>query len=195
MQTTASVIVALFLGALFVVIVGGMALLVFLHLRLQKMAKELSEMMGNFVPQLKSSTEASQKELNRILEGARSNFSGVRADVSKALETQMKSVSKAMKEQEQVFAEKVGNINGEVLQAASIRALRACQDLSALTVTLKNLLVSHEVSQPGAELGSEEYGPSDTIYAMQSATDRADAAVIREEVEELSPRFSMGMTE
>jgi gas vesicle protein len=194
MQTTAAIIIALFAGALFIVIIGGMAALIVLHIRGQKSAAELQKSMADFIAESKAGQESFQKELVGIVDGARSSFSGVRTEVAKALETQLKAVSKALKDQEQVFADKVGNINGEVLQASSLRALQACRDLSILTNTLRNMLVDHEV-QPGADLAPEEYAPSDTIYAMQGAVDRADAASIRDEAEEMQPQFSQGMTE
>ncbi len=194
MQTTAAIIIALFAGALFIVIIGGMATLIFLHIQGQKSAAALQKSMADFIAESKSGQESFQKELAGIVDGARSSFSGVRTEVAKALETQLKAVSKALKDQEQVFADKVGNINGEVLQAASMRALQSCRDLSSLTITLKNLLVEHE-TMPGADLAPEEYGPSDTIYSQPSIVDRADAAAIRAEVEELQPQYSQGMTE
>jgi len=194
MQTTAAIIIALFAGALFIVIIGGMAALIVLHIRGQKSAAELQKSMAAFISESKTGQESFQKELSGIVDGARSSFSGVRTEVAKALETQLKAVSKALKDQEQVFADKVGNINGEVLQASSLRALQACRDLSILTNTLRNMLVDHEV-QPGANLAPEEYAPSDTIYSRQGMVDRADEAAIRDEVDELTPQFSQGMTE
>lgn len=192
---TVGIILASILGGIFVVVlVGGMATLIVLHIRGQKSAAALQKSMADFIAESKMGQDSFQKELSGIVDGARSSFSGVRTEVAKALETQLKAVSKALKDQEQVFADKVGNINGEVLQAASIRALQSCRDLSSLTITLRNMLVEHEV-QPGANLAPEEYGPSDTIYAMQGAVDRADAASIRDEAEELQPQFSQGMTE
>lgn len=194
MTTLAAVIVAVFAGALFVVLIGGIATLIVLHIRGQKSAKEHAEIMADFMADLENLMNDAKQELGTIVGDARASFSGIRQEIKASQDAQSKSLAKALKDQEAVFEAKVGNINGEILQAASVRAVQACSKLSTLAVTLQTMLVAHEV-QPGSDLGPEEYGPSDTIYDMQNVTGRRDDAALAEEAEELAPILSQGNTE
>lgn len=193
-STLAAVIVAVFAGALFVILVGGLAALIVLHIRGQKSAKEHAGAMADFAADMESLLESQRAELTSLIEGARASFSGIRQEIKASQDAQSKTLAKALKDQEAVFEAKVGNINGEILQAASIRAVQACSKLSTLAVTLQTMLVAHEV-QPGADLAPEEYGPSDTIYDMQNVTGRRDDAALAEEAEELAPILSQGNSE
>lgn len=194
MNTLAAVIVAVFAGALFVVLIGGIATLIVLHIRSQKASKENSGIMADFMADLGTLLESQRTEMLSLVEGARASFSGIRQEIKASQDAQSKTLAKALKDQEAVFEAKVGNINGEILQAASVRAVQACSKLSTLAVTLQTMLVAHEV-QPGADLAPEEYGPSDTIYDMQNVTGRRDDAALAEEAEELAPILSQGNSE
>jgi hypothetical protein len=194
MATVGLVLLSVFGGIFFVLLVGGMATLIVLHVRGQKSAKEHAGAMADFAEDMESLLESQRAELTSLIEGARASFSGIRQEIKASQDAQSKVLAKALKDQEAVFEAKVGNINGEILQAASVRAVQACSKLSTLAVTLQTMLVAHEV-QPGADLAPEEYGPSDTIYDSQNITGRRDDAALAEEAEELAPILSQGNSE
>ena len=167
------------LGAiLFVVLIAGIAAMIVLHFRTQRMFGELKESLTAFSTDLKGMVEKTQ-----------TSFTGIRADIKTAQEKQGKELSKTLKEHEAAFRDTIGKIDGETLVRASVQALHTMRELAALAQTFKNLLADHEA--PAAmNLAAEEYGPSDTIYEMPSRTSQLDEVALREEAREMEPLFA-----
>lgn len=176
MNTIGVVALSLLAGIFLVILVGGLATLIVLHLRVQKSHAGLVEAMAVFTAKQESSIGRTLEGLEKIVESARSSFGGIRQDIKTSQDAQGKLLTKSLKDHEAVFSEKVGAINGQVLEQASIRAMRALDGLNQLTNTLRNLLHSHEM-RPGTELGPEEYGPSDELFVKQGDTARMDEIV------------------
>lgn len=180
METVGIVLVSLLAGAILLVNMAGMVTLIVLHLRARKMHSELVKAMTEFTG-----------ETSRIVEACRSAFGGIRQEIKSAMEGQTRAIGTTIGAHEAKFNEALGKINGEALMRASVEALRALKELSALTVTLKNLLVDH--SAPAAELGPEEYGPNDDLFVKQGDTARMDDLTQREENSAYTNQFEAGL--
>lgn len=190
MNVAAIVIASIFGGALFIVILAGMAALIFLHLRAAKERAELTKTLTAFQEKMESITGQAKADLTGIVESAKSSFSGIRVEIKTSQELQAKALGKSLKEFEAAFRETIGKINGDMLLKSSMQALQATREISALCVTLKSLLVDHEAPAATSELGPEEYGPSDTIYSQVSPAARMDAALEQQEAADAAPLFS-----
>jgi len=195
METVGVILASVFAGVFLVLLVAGMVMLIVLHLRSKKESQALRESMANFIKLSAETQNLQLQQLTGIIEGARSSFTGIRQDIKTSQETQAKSLAKTLKDHETAFRETIGKINGDVLLKASMQAVQALRELSALSITLKNLLVDHETPAASSELGPEEYGPSDTIYAKVSEASRMDMAEMNEAVAEAAPLYSTGMAE
>lgn len=210
MNVVGIIALSLLAGIVLVVIIGGLVTLVLLHLRVQKSQTELVKALTEFTSKWESSSGQAVDNLERLMEdagkefcdiavqyktelvgvveSARSSFGGIRQDIKTSQENQTNSIGIVLKAHAERFEAAMSRINGEALTRASIEALRALRELSALTVTLKNLLVDHQ--SPAAELGPEEYGPSDELFVGQSDTARLDDVAARDEATIYATQFS-----
>lgn len=202
MNLVGIIALSLLAGAFLIVIVGGLATLIVLHLRVQKSHAELVSAMAEFTANQSSSIGQNHENLENlmedaaaefgdlvgqckvdlvaIIESARSSFGSIRQEIKTSLAVQDELFDASLKAHASLISEKVGSINGQMLEQASIRAVRALGELTQLTTTLRNLLHSHE-TQPGADLAPEEYGPSDDLFVKQGDTARMDAMAERYE--------------
>lgn len=206
MNSVAISIVSVFAGVLLVLLIGGMAALIVLHLRAAKahrelltrmdvFAQETTENFATFSTSLAGVLTQQRADVGTMIDGARSSFTGIRQDIKTAQEAQGKSLAKSLKEFEAAFRESIGKINGEALFKASVENMRAVREMTALCITLKSVLADHEAPAALTELGPEEYGPSDTIYSRVAETARLDEAAQDEAAAESAPQFSSGMAE
>lgn len=195
METVGVILASVFAGVFLVLLVAGMVMLIVLHLRSKKESEALRESMANFIKLSAETQNLQLQQLTGIIEGARSSFTGIRADIKTSQEAQAKALAKTLKDHETAFKETIGKINGDALLRASMQALQATREISALCITLKSLLSDHEAPAAMTELGPEEYGPSDTIYSRQSEAARLDQAELNDAVAEVAPLYSNGMAE
>lgn len=191
MNVIGIIALSLLAGIVLVVQIGGLATLIVLHLRVQKSHVALAAAMEKFAMDAASSSGQARESLSGIVEGARNSFGGIRKEIVTAQENQSRSIEIVLKAHSEGFNAALGKINGEALTRASIEALRALRELSALVVTLKNLLVDHQA--PAAELGPEEYGPSDELFVRTSDTARMDAQEERESASIYGSQFDAGL--
>lgn len=191
MNTVGIIALSLLAGIVLVIIIGGLATLILLHIRVQKSHTALVNAMEKFTADIWSSSGQARESLSGIVEGARNSFGGIRKEIVTAQENQSKSIEIVLKAQGEQFNAALGKINGEALTRASVEALRALKELSALTVTLKNLLVDH--SAPAVDLGPEEYGPNDDLFVKQGDTARMDDLTQREETSAYTNQFEAGL--
>ena len=169
MGTAGIVVISLFLGALFIVIIGALATLIYLHIRLKKAMADVS-----------SQFNVAAATINDSITGARTSFTGIRQDVKTALETHGNHVADVLAKHQKAFEETVGKVNGAALEAACVRIVKATGQISGVAKSLQALLYAQDGGmEPAAPtavpLAPEEYGPEDTIYAVQSPSARMDA--------------------
>lgn len=203
MNSVAVAIIAVFFGALLVLLIGGMGALVYLHLkanrahaellaRMEAFEKSIQESFSSFGEDLEATLTKYQGESVTLIDGARSSFTGIRQDMKASHDALAKGIAEVLTKHEMAFKESIGRINGEALLKASMQALQATKEISALCFTLKNLLVDHQAPAAETELGPEEYAPSDTIYTKMSEAARMDAAIADMEAADNEPQFSTG---
>lgn len=166
MQTASVVIVSLFLGALFIVILGGMATLIVLHLRLKK---SLADASVAFV--------ASVADMKSLVDGARTSFGGIRQDIKTALNEHGNLVADTLAKHEAAFQEKLGKINGAALEVACARAVKASNQIVQVASFLQTLMTSGSEPASAEAPAAEAYGPEDTVYARRSRTAEVDEAI------------------
>jgi hypothetical protein len=194
-MSSVGLILASFLaGILMLLIVAGLAALIWLHIRSQRQMEELAKNLVGFSQELMDTLELHRTDTTSMIDGARSSFTGIRQEIKTSQDAQAKALAAALKAHETAFKDTIGRINGDVLVKASVEAIRATRELSVLAQTLKNLLADH-AAPAATDLGPEEYGPSDTIYAMRNDAGRLDDSAMQDEADEQAPLFSGGMTE
>jgi hypothetical protein len=169
MNTAGIVVVSLFLGALFIVILLALATLIYLHLQLKKAVADVSVKFA-----------ATAKEINDSITGARTSFTGIRQDVKTALDNHGNQVADVLAKHQKAFEETVGKVNGAALEAACVRIIKATGQISGVAKTLQAMLYAAdgglEPPAPSATpLAPEEYAPEDTIYSAQSPAAKMDS--------------------
>lgn len=179
MQTASLVLISILGGVVLVVLVAALATVIVLHFRALKSNKELQAALTDYAA-----------DFEKMIEGARSSFGGLRADIKASQDAQKKALDATLKKHEDAFRETMGRINATALEAASVRGLKAAQEMTQVAAMLKNMLLAHDVPQPGEDLGPEEYGPSETIYSRQGDTAKMDDIVAAAEAEDAAPLFA-----
>ena len=165
MNTASLILVALFGGALFVIVLLGVATLIYLHFQLKKQVE--SAVLG---------FATAAREINESIAGARTSFSGIRQDVKISLENHGNQVADVLAKHQKAFEETVGKVNGAALEAACARSIQAAGQIVAVAKELKTLLYAAEggLETPQTPLAPEEYAPSDTIYAIRGPAAKMD---------------------
>jgi hypothetical protein len=205
MATFGIVLASIFGGILFVILVAGIAAMIFLHLRTQKEYRALSQQMNTFAKETTRNFESFSSDLAAVLtqqradvgtmiEGARSSFTGIRQDIKAAQDSQAKAIGIVLKKHEAAIDDLLGKFNGKQIEAAAIRIVGATKEMVRVASLLNQLVMSQDV-MPANDLAPEEYGPSDTIYGRQSEAAILDNAVLDEEAAEVAPQFSTGAAE
>ena len=168
MSSAGLIVISLFAGALFIVIILALAALIYLHLQLKK---TVAEAVAGFA--------AATASIQDSITGARTSFTGIRQDVKTALETHGNQVADVLAKHQKAFEETVGKVNGAALEAACVRSIKAAGQITAVAKSLQALLYAQdggmEPAPTAAPLAPEEYGPEDTIYAVQSPQAKMDA--------------------
>ncbi len=175
MNTAGLVVVCLFAGALFVVILAALATLIFLVLQLKK---QVTTAVSGFT--------TATKAIDDSIAGARTSFAGIRQDVKASLTEHSNRTADVLAAHQKAFEDTVGKVNGAALEAACKRSIQAAAQIVDVATNLKQLLYAAEggMEQPPVPLAPEEYAPSESIYATQSPTARADALANAAEVVE-----------
>lgn len=195
MQSAGLVAISLLGGVLLVVILGGMCLLGYFMLQARKVAAghsgELKAMLDTqkvflvswleqaeeVVSESRTENEAFSAENKAIIEGLKSSLTSSRAESRTTQAEFSKDIKAILKSQNDEMKKRVESINGEALQAASIRAINACLRIEKITALLQGMLLTHnEREESPTGLGAEEYAPDDagTIYD-QNPTAKQDA--------------------
>jgi predicted membrane metal-binding protein len=192
MNVAAAILIAIFAGAFLVVIVGALAALIVLHLRMRKSQKETLAAFTEFTTGLDSALAKQRSDTAAIIDGARNSFTGIRQEIKTSQEAQANALARTLKDHEQAFRETMGKINATALEAASVRGLQAANRIVQVAQTLQAMLIEGAAPPTGTDLAPEEAAPNDTIYAMQGYTARLDEAAEQFASEELTPQFSGG---
>lgn len=196
MPNAAIIVISVFGGAALLLIVAALAALVVLHLKSQKVFKELTAQMLEYAQTMDTLLENNHEELGKQVEGAKQSFGNLRQDIKASQDAQKKALDGTLKKHEETFREAMGKINATALEAASIRGMKAAQTMEQVAGMLRNLVMAADVPvSPGADLGPEEYAPSDTIYDRQSTTGLLDERELQREAAEEAPLFTAAEAE
>lgn len=181
-------------GIVFLVIVGGIAAVIYVQFRINKKQAEIEAAIQNFSTSLNSTLENYKQEIGSIVDGARQGFTGIRQDIKTSQENQEKKLSATMKALEKSFADTVGKINGDALQISAAKSIQAAARIERTANLLNQILMTHEVPQE-TNLGAEEYAPTDAGRTIYSATAIQDQVVMQEEAQDATGLFSHLATE
>lgn len=167
MNPAAIAIVSLFAGVVLVIIVGGLATLIYLHIQFKK---QVATVTAQFT--------ATAKEITESITGARTSFGGIRQDVKTALIAHGNEVGDVLAKHRKSLDEMIGKINGVALEAACAHVVRSSKEIAAVAVNLQRLLYPIDGIEQGEvirpPLAPEEFAPEDTVYVAQTATARSD---------------------
>ena len=177
METAGVVVLALFGGAIFIVILGGLATLIVLHIRQRKMQIEISAEFRAAVDKLGTLTQKLAADVDGSISGARTSFGGIRTDIKAALEAHGNLVADTLAKHEAAFQEKLGKINGAALEVACARAVKASNQIVQVASFLQSLMTSGAEPASAEAPAAEAYGPEDTVYARRSHTAAVDEAI------------------
>src|SRR5271163_1178229 len=159
MNSAATVLVSLFVGAFLVVILGGLATLIVLHLRLRKAQIEISAEFRAAVDKLGTLTEKLAADVDASISGARTSFGGIRQDIKAALESHGNLVADTLAKHEKDFQEKLGKINGAALEVACARAVKASNQIVQVASFLQSLMTQGAEPASAETPAPEAYGP------------------------------------
>lgn len=187
MQTAGIVVLCLFGGALFVLLVGGLATLIVLHVRLKRAMSEISTEFRHAVEKMETASVKLSADVEASIAGARTSFSGIRADMKTILTEHGNQVADTLARHDKAFQEKLGKINGAALEAACVRAVQAANQIVQVASFLRTMISEGAEPATASNLAPEEYGPSETIYSTQSRIAATDEAVFElEDAEAMS---------
>lgn len=185
MNPAGLILASLFAGGFLVIIVGGLATLIYLHIQFKK---QVATVTAQFA--------ATAKEITESITGARTSFGGIRQDVKTALTSHENQVGDVLAKHQKAFEETVGRINGVALEAACAHVVQASKQIAGVAVNLQRLLYpvdGEEEREPvRVPLAPEEYAPDDTIYSGQTSSARMDRlADAADAVEHMSDNASV----
>lgn len=132
------------------------------------------------------SNESVHAEMKALAESFKSSLTGARTETRNTNNDFIKKLAEILKTQHDEMKTITASINGERLQDASVKAIKACLAIEKLVATLHGMLLTHNEREASpSDLGAEEYAPDSagTIYD-QNPTARQDALFDREEAEE-----------
>jgi hypothetical protein len=177
MNTAAVVLVSIFIGALFIVILGGLATLIYLHIQVRKAQTEMLAEYQESTEWLRKMAGDLVGEVSEQVSGARTSFSGIRTDIKAALESHGNLVADTLAKHEAAFQEKLGKINGAALEVACARAVKASNQIVGVATFLQKMLAEGAEPATDEKLAPDSYGPEDTVYTKQSRTAAVDEAI------------------
>lgn len=192
-----SVLAALFLFAL----LGAAAALVWLALRLRRELAEAQKQNMSVHTETAKVLAANQTEVKSLIEGSRSKFDGIRAQIQTTIEESRKATDAAQVEQAKALNEvlathrkemQVGidKINAEALQTVAVRLTQVCIRAEKAISVLQQMILDSERA-PGAEYGAEEFAPEENKFGpppsgfSRSTTARMDEEADRVATEEV----------
>lgn len=158
MNSAGLIVIAIFGGALLVLLLVGMLVL------------------GWVLWQVK----AAVAEHSKLLESSKTQFAAIHADMARQQEQFAKDTHAVLQTHANAIGIIVGKINGDVLAEASVRAVNACARMEKMAVAVEKLLLTVDTA-PESNLDPEAYGPTDTIYGTVSDVARGDREAEAEE--------------
>lgn len=188
-----SVLAALFLFAL----LGAAATLVWLALRLRRELAEAQKHNASVHAETAKVLAANQAEVKSLIEGSRSKFDGIRAQIQVAIEESRRATDAAQVEQAKALNEvlathrkemQVGidKINAEALQTVAVRLTQVCIRAEKAISVLQQMILDSERA-PGAEYGAEEFAPEENKFGPPpSGFSRSTTARMDEEADRVA---------
>lgn len=181
-----SVLAALFLFTL----LAGLAVLIWLALRVRKEIASLSAVYAETQKLLQSH----QAESRTSIESAKSSFGAIRNEVKTALDGQQKAAEQALADHQKALTvtldgfrremqAAIAKINAEALQTVAVRLTQVCVRAEKAIGVLQQLILETEKS-PGAQYGDEEFAPEESTFgAPPSGYSRSQTARMDDEAD------------
>lgn len=177
METAGIVLLSIFGGAIFIVIIGALATLIVLHIRLKKSQNETEKAFRRAVDEINALVVKLSGDVDASISGARTSFSGIRSDIKTALDAHANQVGDTLAKHDKAFQDKLGKINGTALEAACVRAVQAANSIVQVASFLRKMIAEGGEPSTASNLAPEEYGPAETVYSQQSRTAELDDSV------------------
>jgi hypothetical protein len=184
-----------------VALLGAAGVLIWLAMRLRRELVEVQRQNASVYAETGKLQVATRDEIKIAIEGARSSFHGIRAQIQTVIEDSRKATDAAQVEQGKALNEvlathrkemQVGidKINAEALQTVAVRLTQVCVRAEKAIGVLQQMILESERA-PGAEYGAEEFAPEETRFGpppsgfSQSVTSRMDDEVDRAAAQEV----------
>ena len=192
-----SVLAALFLFAL----LGGTGLLIWLAIRQRRELATAQTANASVHAETEKLIAANQAEVKGAIEGARSKFDGIRAQIMAAIDdsrkatesaqvAQLKALNEVLAVHRKEMQEGIDKINAEALQTVVVRLTQVCVRSEKAVAVLQQMILESEKA-PGGEYGAEEFAPEENRFGpppsgySQSVTARLDDEADRAAADEV----------
>ena len=154
-----SILAALFLFLL----LGGVALLVWLAFTLKRQLAEAKEESTAVYAETGRLLAAYQAESKSAIESAKSSFSAIRTEVRGLLEDHRRELAATLEAHRAAMQAGIDKINAEALQGAAARSIQACLRLEKAIGVLQQLFLETE-SRSTHEYGANEFAPEESTF-------------------------------
>lgn len=169
MNSAGLIVIAIFGGAMLVLLIAGMMVLGWV---LWQAKAAIAELQRELV--------ANGAESKRHLEDSKTQFAAIAIEMNRQMVAHQQETRSQLAGHASLMAAEISKINATALAGASIQAIKACARLELLAVAVEKLLRNVDTS-PESTLDPEAYGPTDTIYGTVSDVARGDREAEAEE--------------
>lgn len=178
MNVIGIVSLSLLCGLFLALLIGGLAMLVWLAVKLRRENAQMREAIQSLIV-------THQAELKSSIESAKASFGAIRTEMKTVLDTHNKATKSTLDEHRRQMKEGIDKINAEALIGASARAVQACQRLENAAGIIQRLFMDTE-NRPTHEYRAEEMAPETTSFGgPPSAFSVSQTAAMDTEVERM----------
>jgi hypothetical protein len=182
-------------------VLAAAGVLIWLAIRLRRELAEAKKQNESVYAETGKLLGANQAEIKGLIEGARSKFDGIRAQIQTVIEDSRKATEAAQTAQGKALNEVlathrkemqdgIDKINAEALQTVAVRLTQVCVRAEKAIGVLQQMILESEKA-PGAEYGAEEFAPEENQFGpppsgfSRSVTARMDDEADRVATEEV----------
>lgn len=150
--------VSILVGAFCCLLLAALGLAIYAAWRAKKSADALAQWFTAVQAKTDAALSTQAEELTKILEAAKSNFTGIRSEMRQALEMFASTTRQTIEGHQRYMDAAIEKINAEELSKASKQALYACREFQRIAAALQGLLLNAEQTEDDGEIENPAVG-------------------------------------